>query len=509
VNRLPSRAVRRACRLLAGFAATLAASGARAHGFGQRFDLPLPLWLWLTGAGATIVLTFAVMALFVREHRFSAEYPRFDLLRFAVVRWAAHPKTVGVVRLLAVLLFVLTVTAGLVGNQDPYSNLITTMVWVVWWVGVAFACALVGDLWTLVNPLRTIFAWAEAAYAAVTKGRSLSLRLPYPAWLGAWPAALVFLCFAWAELIWVDKAVPAQLGIVLAGYSLFTWLGMFLFGREVWLFRGEAFSVAFGVLARFAPLEFIASSQQVRRRQLNLRPFGAGLMSARPVPWSFMVFVILMLATVTFDGFQETALMQQVDTGAQGSHAVASFLFDLSEWGFDESRVTHTVMLVLFAMAFVAIFWLTSWIMLRWTTAWLGRAAAGTGLTASTAACSFVLTLVPIAVAYHLSHYFSLLLTAGQFIIPLASDPFGWGWNLFGTAGYKVDLAIVSPYVFWYSAVAIIVLGHVIAVYLAHMAALRLFRSHRGALVSQVPMLLLMVGYTTLSLWILAQPIVG
>lgn len=62
---------------------------------------------------------------------------------------------------------------------------------------------------------------------------------------------------------------------------------------------------------------------------------------------------------------------------------------------------------------------------------------------------------------------------------------------------------------FWYGAVAIIVLGHVIAVYLAHGAALRLFGSHRAALVSQLPMLLLMVGYTTLSLWILAQPIVG
>ena len=117
--------------------------------------------------------------------------------------------------------------------------------------------------------------------------------------------------------------------------------------------------------------------------------------------------------------------------------------------------------------------------------------------------------LVPIAVAYHLSHYFSLLLTAGQFAIPLASDPFGRGWDLFGTAGYKVDLAVVSPYVFWYGAVLLIVVGHVIAVYLAHVAALRLFGTARAALASQVPMLALMVAYTTLSLWILAQPIVG
>ena len=240
---------------------------------------------------------------------------------------------------------------------------------------------------------------------------------------------------------------------------------------------------------------------------LNLRPLGVGLTTSRRVHWSFMAFVMVMLATVTFDGFQETALMQKVDTAALASHAVSTLLFDLSERGLDETRVTHTVMLYAFAIAFVAVFWLTNWLTLRWTAAGFGKQAAHNELTASTLACSFVLTLVPIAVAYHLSHYFSLLLTAGQFIIPLASDPFGWGWNLFGTAGYKVNLAIVSPYVFWYSAVAIIVLGHVIAVYLAHVTALRLFG--RQALVGEIPMLLLMVAYTTLSLWILAQPIVG
>ncbi len=487
-----------------GSAAALAAPAAFAHGFGQRFDLPLPLWLWLTGAGATLVLTFVVMALFVRERSISSGYPRFDLMRFALVRWAAHPVAVAFVRLLAVLLYLLTLAAGFFGDQSPYANLITTMVWVVWWVGVAFFSALIGDLWALINPLNTLFAWAEAAC-----GRRLSLRLPYPRWLGAWPAVLVFLSFAWAELIWGSKDVPIQLATVLAVYSVFTWLGMVLFGREVWLARGEAFSVAFGLLARFAPVEYIAPAQPGARGQLNLRPYGAGLMTTRPVHGSFMVFVILMLASVTYDGFQETALMQRVDTAVQGVHAIASLLFDLSDLGFDESRVVHSVMLVLFAAAFVAIFWLASWIMLRWTRAWLGAQAGAEKVTASMAACSFVLTMVPIAVAYHLSHYFSLLLTAGQFVIPLASDPFGAGWNLFGTAGYKVNLAIVSPYVFWYSAVVIIVVGHVIAVYLAHMAALRLFRSHRGALVSQVPMLLLMVGYTTLSLWILAQPIVG
>jgi len=492
----------RGTRALTAMVAASAAPEVLAHGFGQRFDLPLPLWLWLTGAGATIVLTFLLMGLFVKERRTAAGYPRFDLLRFRAVRWTASTGAVATLRILAALLFALTICAGLFGSQDPYANLIVTMVWIVWWVGVAFACALIGDLWTLINPWQTIFAWTEDAYAAATRGSRLSLALDYPKWLGAWPAVCMFFAFAWAELIWPDKNVPSRLGALLVGYSVYTWIGMLLFGRECWLRHGEAFSVAFGILSRFAPTEFVPPSQHESRGQLSLRPPGAGLMTSEPVSVSFMAFVILMLATVTFDGFQETALMQKVDTAAQSSHAVASALFDLSELGFDESRVVHTITLLAIGVAFLTVFWVTNWISLRGT-----AQRASLRLTAGVTARSFVLTLVPIAVAYHLSHYFSLLLTAGQFVIPLASDPFGWGWNLFGTAGYKVNLAIVSPYVFWYGAVAIILLGHVVAVYLAHVVALRLFKTE--ALARELPMVLLMVAYTTLSLWILAQPIVG
>ena len=503
-----SRVVPRIAARVASFALALSlASPARGHGFGQRFDLPLPLWLWITGAAATIVLTFVVMALFVKQHATDARYPRLDLFRFPPARFAANAWTAAMARTLAVALFVLTVCAGLFGNQDPYANLATTMIWIVWWVGFAFFCALIGDLWRVVNPLRTVFAWAERAYATLTRGKPLSLRRRYPRLLGTWPAVLVFFGFAWGELIWANKDVPRQLGVALVVYAAVTWLGMFVFDREAWLVHGEAFSVAFGVLSRFSPIEYVPSSAARSRPRLDLRPFGAGLITSRAVSWSFMVFVLLMLATVTFDGFQETSLMQRIDTVAESWHPMAALLFDLSDWGFDETRVTHTFMLAAFAVAFVAIFWLTSWITLHWITRGRGSDASARRLTASETACSFVLTLVPIAVAYHLSHYFSLLLTAGQFIIPLASDPFGWGWNLFGTAGYKVNLAVVSPYVFWYGSVMLIVLGHVIAVYLAHLASLRLFGRH--ALLGEVPMLILMVAYTTLSLWILAQPIVG
>jgi len=471
-----------------------AAGAAHAHGFGQRFDLPLPLWLWLTGAGTTIVLTFVALALFARQRDVGQAFLRStDLLRFAPVRRVAHPLAV-VLRTITCVLFALSLATGFFGNPDAYANLIVTMVWVLWWVGMAFFCALVGDLWEIVNPL-------PALYRAVVRllGCRESLGWRYPVRLGAWPAVALFFAFAWAELVWPEKDVPRSLAIALLAYAALSWAGMLLFGVDAWCRHGDAFAMAFRVLGRFAPLE-LRGSTRTEPARLRLRPYGAGLLAAETVPASVAAFVLLMLATVTFDGFHETPLMDRIGTAAQTARPVAETLFALSSaTGLDETQWLNTAVLLLFPLGFVLIF--------RLVGAWMLRLAGRSRDTATVNA--MVWSLVPIAVAYHLAHYASLLLTTGQFIVPLASDPFGWGWDLFGTRGRKVDLGIVSPAVYWYTAVTLIVAGHVLAVVVAHIEATRRFESHRAALASQVPMLVLMVAYTSLSLWIMAQPIVG
>lgn len=418
----------------------------------------------MSGAGATLVVTFAVMALLVRDVRLPS-----------VRLFSLGNAALSLLRAAALMIFLLTLAAGFFGAQDPYRNLAPTAVWVLWWVGLAFACALVVDLWALASPL-----------ALFPAGGGL---LRYPAALGAWPAVALFFCFAWAELIWRDNDVPSYLAAAVLAYAVLAWAGMLLFGRAAWLQHGEAFSLAFGVLGRFAPLE--AAGGDVR-----LRVPGAGLLHGRAPSFSVLAFVLLMLASVTFDGFMETEAYQKLATRLQ--QELPGLLFELSERGLGESEVLATLLLAAFPIVFLGAYWLTAWSMAR-----LAGAPS-----VSRVACAFVLSLVPIAVAYHLAHYFSLLLTAGQFVIPLASDPFGFGWNLFGTAGYKVDLGIVSPSVFWYSAVVLIVAGHAIAVFVAHLEAWRMFGNRRDALASQIPLLALMVAYTMLSLWILAQPIV-
>ena len=137
----------------------------------------------------------------------------------------------------------------------------------------------------------------------------------------------------------------------------------------------------------------------------------------------------------------------------------------------------------------------------------VSRQAQKGGLVAGFLIYGLVWSLL-MGIAYHAAHYLSYLLLAGQLAIPLASDPFGWGWDLFGTRDYEMDLGLISMKTVWTIAVVAIVAGHVISVTLAHVEALRLFPTRRAALLSQLPMLALMVAFTSASLWIMSQPIV-
>ena len=152
---------RRTRRRLAGFCVLAVPAGA--HGFGQRYDLPLPLSLYLFGTAAAVVLSFVVVGLFARHTPGARGYPRIDLLAHPLGRWLAHPVFLALLKLVAAGVFILTVTAGFFGGQDPYRNIAPTLVWIIWWVGLANFSAFVGDLWALVNPWRQPVRWGRMA----------------------------------------------------------------------------------------------------------------------------------------------------------------------------------------------------------------------------------------------------------------------------------------------------------------------------------------------------------
>jgi hypothetical protein len=490
----------------------VAAGSASAHGLIERYSLPIPLWLYLAGAGAAVVLSFVVIVPALRRPMAVDAYPRWDVLRHPAGRLLAHPAVLEALRCVGVVLLVLAVVAGLIGRQSPFHNITPVLVWVIFWVGMSFVSALVGDVWALLNPWRTLGPRGDA-------------RRVWPAWLGVWPAVLLLLAFSWMELVWTGRDRPRNLALAIVVYSGLTCLGMAVFGREAWLRGGEVFSVVFGVLARFAPSEIRVIDPCVchacstgacgqgragcvnclecferaapKARQVNLRPPAVGLLVGGPAAPSLVALVVLLLAIVSFDGFSETPAWTAVEAVTVPGPAVPPTLDHAPRWPI------LTLGLGLAPLVFLGLYAATAWLMAR-----AGAGPRGADLGGGSVARWFVLTLLPIAIAYHVAHYLPFFLVAGQLIIPLASDPLGVGWDLFGTSLYRLDVAIMDAALIWYAAVAAVVAGHVLAVYLAHLTALQAFVDRRLALRSQYPMLALMVGYTMLSLWILAQPVV-
>ncbi len=481
--------------------ANLVASPARAHAFGARYDLPLPLDLFLLGAGGAVALSFVVLALFFRVRPERSDRPRIDLLGLAPMRWLLRPAVLAVVRVVSVALFLLVLAAGFFGDQDTAANIAPTFVWVLWWVGLAYVAALVGNPWPAINPWSIVFAGVEKWLRRLGSRGRACFALDYPPWLGAWPAVVMFGLFAWLELISETAKVPQVLATAIVLYSAVTWLAMATFGREVWLDRGDGFSLAFQVFGRFAPTGAPDPPPPAGRpRHWYLRPYASDLIVDRPCSTSVTVFVLLMLSTVSFDGFKETPLWDALLQYVALLPALLPGFRELHDLGVDFRVVLETILLILAPVLFLLVYFGFSW---------LAKLASGTDRSVTDVAGLFVLSLVPIAVAYHLAHYLSYLLVAGQLAIPLASDPFGLGWNLLGTAAYEVDIAIIGPKFIWNTALIAIVAGHVFALCVAHFVALRVFATTRAALRSQYPLLVLMVGYTMASLWILLQPIVS
>ena len=312
-------------------ATALLVSPVYAHGFGERYVLPLPLNMFMIGAAATVAASFVVIGLFVNKRQGEFRYPTLNLLAVPALGAVLRSKVFTCAfKLLGVAVFLLLIATSLFGVNKPVENLSPTFVWIIWWVGMSYICALLGNFWMLVNPWRTMFEWVEGFVGG--DGEEDEGLIDYPESLGVWPAVILFFVFAWLENVYNGAQAPFKLGLFVLVYSAITWAGMLVFGKHVWLRSGEAFSVLFSLFARFSPTEIGTSTDGLcdacgacadetescvdclecfqradpDERQFNLRPFAVGLATRGVVSASMAVFVILTLATVTFDGISET-----------------------------------------------------------------------------------------------------------------------------------------------------------------------------------------------------------
>ena len=468
--------------LLAVAAATLAAPPpAAAHGIGSVQDLPVPLWLFYYGAGIILVVSFAALGILWRRptlERLRRGRPLPDALQ----TFLGSPVLHAVVGAVSVALLVLVTAAAFVGDAEPAVNIAPTFVYVVFWLGLVPLSVLFGNVWSGLNP------WAAAAAGVAglwgRAGPPWESPFRYPERLGRWPAAVLLAAFAALELAYVDPANPRALGLAIVLYSWITWLGMAAFGRRIWLANGEAFSVYFGLLARMAP--FGSREEDDGRRTYVVRAPLAGLAVDERRP-AMLAFVAIMLGSVAFDGLSRTSWWLDRRVSIETDIGPGSFSADLAVTGYNLLGLVAAIAAV--ALAYVLAVGLAQLLARR-----------REPLTAT-----FLGSLVPIAAAYAVAHYFSLFVIQGQFAIPLASDPFGSGWNLLGTADFRPNLTVLSPNTVWYVQVAALVVGHVLGLVLAHDRAVGVFRSAGTALRAQYSLLALMVLYTVGGLWLLSN----
>jgi hypothetical protein len=479
-----------ALRYLTAGLLCLAPEWAQAHSFGQIYTLPLPIWLYLWGAAAALVASFVVVGLFVNERNGAERVP--SDAQPAGRHYRLPSALLVILRLASLSGLMLCILTGWLGTPSPYGNFNMTFFWIVFILGFGYATALMGDLYALINPWSFVCSWMPSW----SRGRAA-----YPAALGYWPALSFYTAMIWIELFGGGK--PLTLSMALLAYSAITLAGVGVFGATTWFRYGEFFSVYFRLIAKMAPVEFIRDTRGELTPTFRLRAPLSGL--RKPMEFehvSLLLFVLFMLSSTAYDGLHETKpwiKLYWVDVYTQllmpwvGRNPFAAYplLNQIHHYWQSAWLILSPWIYLLLYLAGITLMWLVT-----------GRRSSIRSL-----AMRFMLSLLPIVLVYHVTHYFTLIQTQGIKIIALISDPFGRGQNWFGTAEWFQGIYLPDTNVVWHIQVALMLTGHILSVWIAHLEALRCFDNRRTAVISQMPMLLLMVFFTTAGLWILAQPI--
>ena len=436
----------------AGLVAALALPGiALGHSLDATYTSRLPLAVYLAGAALTVGLSFA----FVLLRDVAAVPPVEDDRGRLPPAWLRLA-----LRAIGLIGWTWIVVQGVLGGTSD-ANVATLFLWVYGWVGLALVSALVGPAWHWLDPFSTLYD-IGAAIVRISGIRSWDLA-DYPGGLGHWPATIGFAFFVWLELV-LSGGGPSTLFIFLLGYTALTLALMAQFGRDEWRANGETFTVWFRLLGRLAPIALVDEEGHVRRRS-----FGSGLLGGS---WTTadVVLVGLAVGSILFDGLSQTQIW-----------------FDL--FGFPEAS-TETLLLLVFLGLITAAALAVARL--------VGPTAAGAGL-------------LPIAAGYLIAHYATYLLVDGQLILVAVSDPLQRGADLFGTAFHEPTSDWLPPGLVWTLQLAAVVGGHMLGAWGGHAAAALSAPAGtdaRALRVRQVPLAIVMVALTTLTLWSLGQALV-
>lgn len=471
--------------------ACAAPSVVHAHAFGATYTLPLPLWLYLYGCVAALIASFAIA--FIA----GSDGSRLDLpFQWQSGSVALAGRGAGTPhrhwrRAAWVAALLLGIVSALAGSQVASANISMTLFWVLFVLGFQYLCACCGNLYHRANPWRAIartLGMAEYRRNGMRYGDSRGYYVAYIFLYG-------LICI---ELLGAGS--PRELGVALLAYTAINLLGARMLGTRVWFGSFEAFEVMFNVVGSLSLLRPARQGLKIVGPIMVPRADGGVL---RAPPTGLMLCILFLLSSTAFDGFRDTRVfvdlywvhLYRLVTPLVGADITKSF--PLLQAGF---HALQYVMLFLSPLPFALVLWLACW---------CGKAALRSDVPSFLLLHAFSPAIIPVAVGYHVAHYFTLLVAQGPAMVRLISDPLGWGWNLFGSAHLHTSAWILPADVVWHIQVAAILLGHVLGILCAHRIALKIFGTGRLAALSQFPTLVVMLLYTTVGLWLLSAPFAG
>ncbi len=465
-------------------AVVLYGTAAGAHTAERGFILLLPTEYYLLGGTLSVAVSFAVLIVVAPRRIVERATPRLTL------PWPRAAWLDDGIAALSFMLFAFLIYCGVEGTRDPLTNPLPQAVWTIGWVGVTILHAVLGNFWTVLNPWRFPVRLLRRAAGLTAVGDG---PISLPARVTGWPAIAFFLAIAWFELVDLAPDDPDRLAVATAGYWLIHLLGALIFGETRWLNAAEPLTILFRYLALIAP---VAVERRNGNRCLSFAWPGARILQAEAPPAPVALFLLLTLATVSFDGLNMTFWWL-------GLNGINPLEFP------GRSAVTgvNSVGLAAAWIALAAFYGAAVWLGQK-----LGRGELrGVFLTAFRL---FVLSILPVSLASHLSHYLTVLMVNGQWALVAANDPLGRGANLLGLESFRVTTSFLNVAEdverLWQFQVAVIVLGHILAVVLAHGLSGRLtYRTQRFQTLAQFPMALLMILYTLFGLWLLSSPTGG
>ncbi len=488
----------------------------------------VPAPIAIGGVVAMIVLSHLILTLHGRRAR-PGGYAVFDLLRIGaidkMVKSRAFPPALQAV---PILLFLLVIAAGLFGSD--HVNIGPVLTWTWWWALLIFVILVSGASFCAVCPWEGLSSLITS-FSFTSRIKKIGFEWKWPRRFKTIYAALaLFILLTWFELgldVTRSPVMTAVLGALFVSGAI---LGALLFERRAFCRYICFVGRIQGLYALFSPVELRPVSKEVCRScegkecyhggdaavgcptslfpgalrentyctlctecisacphdnlAINVRPFAADLHRKTPFRRDEAVLAVSLLALTSFHGLTMTPFWERLTDMLRVTTGIGP-------------KGVFTLLMAGMLIAPALLFYVTSYAAKRLA----GDRSPSTGRIFR----GFAYSVIPIALFYHLAHNGMHFFMEGQNIIPLLSDPFGRGWDLFGTANrsYAPWLSLET---IWWLQIGLIVTGHLAGVIAADRIARVLFKEKGDAIRGLIPLILTMILYSSFSVWLIAQP---